>query len=70
MRLIITIDYRGAALEDAPTEELRRLLSTVPAKVEAQLARAPGCVCTTPESVDKLLDSNGNTVGTVVLTRG
>ncbi len=56
----------NAAFEDDPTE-LRKILGTCYEKVLNQLAREPGCVCTALEVDDKLLDSNGNTVGTIKL---
>lgn len=66
MKLTITIDMNNAAFEDDP-EELLRILKTVPAKVEEQRLRHADCVCDALEAGDKLLDINGNAVGTIKL---
>lgn len=66
----ITFETDNAAFEDEPELEVDRLLRQARIKVFAQLARAPGCVCTAPEAGDKLLDSNGNTVGKVEVQHG
>ena len=67
MKIRITIDCSNAAFNDEPMPEIERILRTVTRKLASQLGRDSGCICTTPESADKLLDSNGNTVGSLVI---
>lgn len=45
--------------------EVGNVLEQAREKIVEQRRREDGCVCTALESADKLLDSNGNTVGTV-----
>lgn len=68
MRVIIEINCYSAAFEDDPIPELRSILGTVPLKVVKQLSR-PASLCDADESADKLMDVNGNTVGTVKVER-
>jgi len=68
MRVLIEIDCRNSAF-DHLEDELARILSLCSAKIARQLERDPGCVCEAPEADDKLLDSNGNTVGTIRVER-
>lgn len=65
MKVLIEVECSNAAFDDYPENELRRILNTVPRKVIRQLSRQAGCVCQHPEADDKLLDANGNTVGTL-----
>ena len=65
MKVIIEFDCGNAAFSDDFYAEMSRILAQAKGKVMHQLDRAPGCVCTAPEAGDKLLDSNGNTAGTV-----
>lgn len=68
MRICIEINCDSAALfedDDHVDEvELHRILCSVPPKVNQQLERPP-CLCDAPEAADKLLDINGNTIGTL-----
>lgn len=65
MRVTITFDTDNAAFQDGGIYyELRKILRDAERKIQEQLERPP-CRCTHPESSDKLLDSNGNTVGTL-----
>ena len=65
MKISIEINCDSAALQDNLEDELQRILDTVVMKVLAQLERDGRCICTAKESADKLLDINGNTVGTL-----
>jgi hypothetical protein len=64
MKILIEIDCENAAFWPDPFEEIYRLLEQAKTKVRIQADR-PECLCDAPESADKLLDYNGNTVGTV-----
>jgi hypothetical protein len=68
LKVVIEVECTGAAFDENPIGELKRILRTVPAKVVNQLTREAGCVCVAPEADDKLLDVNGNTVGSLRLT--
>lgn len=64
MRIKIEFNTDSAAFEDFYAE-LTYTLQQANSKVLQQLARQPATQCRAPESADKLLDSNGNTVGSV-----
>jgi hypothetical protein len=68
MKITIEINCDDAALHDDFEIEFPRLLNTIPQKIYNQLERSGRCICEALESSDKLLDSNGNTVGTVRLS--
>jgi hypothetical protein len=72
VELTIKISMDDAAFEESHTE-LERILGKVNGKVARLLDRAEGCLCDADEGDmtidDKLLDSNGNTVGRVRLSR-
>lgn len=64
MKIQIELNCDNAAFNDLGFRfEVERILDTCKHKIEAQLRRSDGCVCTAPEVDDKLLDINGNTVG-------
>ena len=67
MKLTIEIKMGDDALARHPHAELERLLDTVKGKVLRQLDRDVQVVCDAPEVDDKLVDINGNTVGSVKL---
>lgn len=69
---IIRIEFctDNAAFEDDFATEVRRVLEQATWKVCRQMNRSPGCMCTAPESDDKLLDTNGNTCGKVEVSDG
>lgn len=69
MKVTIEFTTDNDAFEEDLLGETKRILTQALRKIEAQLEREPGCVCTHPESTDKLLDSNGNTVGSVRAVR-
>jgi hypothetical protein len=69
MKIKIEINCDDAALHDNLEVELPRILTTALGKVYAQLERDGRCICEALESDDKLLDINGNTVGTVRVIR-
>lgn len=69
MKIKIEINCNGTALHDDLAGELDRILGTATSKVVAQLERSGRCICEALESTDKLLDINGNTVGTVEVIR-
>jgi hypothetical protein len=66
MKIIIEFECDNAAFEGWLFQrEVLRILLDAHRKIGEQLSRKEGCVCTALESADKLLDSNGNTVGSV-----
>jgi hypothetical protein len=65
MTVEIEFDTDNAAFEDNFEDELARVLRQVRWKVAAQRVRA-AALCEHSESVDVLLDGNGNTIGRVV----
>jgi hypothetical protein len=70
MDIRIEINCDDDELHSNFSNELPRILGTIPEKILSQLIRDGRCLCTALESSDKLLDINGNTVGTVkVLNR-
>jgi hypothetical protein len=72
MEIEIKINCDDAALEDdggIDEIELHRILCTVPPKITSQLERDSECICEAEESVDKLMDINGNTVGFLKVRR-
>jgi hypothetical protein len=68
MRVLIEIECDNASFEDSLEAEVSFVLGGAVMKILKQLSRKP-CVCDAPEVSDKLLDSNGNTVGRVVVER-
>ncbi len=72
MKVTIEISCDGAAFRDsdlAMSGELSLVLSRVPAKVRNIMARDPGVLCDAPEVDDVIIDSNGNTVGSIKVDR-
>jgi len=70
VKVKIEFDTDNAAFEgEGLGLELARVLGRARLNILSQMARRPGCVCDAPESADKLRDSNGNTIGTVEVTR-
>ena len=68
MEISIRIKTDNAAFDERPEDEIERILGTVAGKVRAQMERDPQTICDAPEVDDKLLDINGNTVGSVRCT--
>lgn len=66
MKVSIEFDCDNAAFEDNFEAEMGNTLFQVIYKIQQQLDRNnKGVLCTHLESADKLLDSYGNTIGTV-----
>lgn len=65
MRVTIEFETDNTAFSDDFTAELNHVLYSAEMKIWAQRRRKPATVCTALESIDKLLDTNGNTIGTV-----
>ena len=65
MRLNVQIDMSGAAFDGDFSREFTRCLEQAAHKAIYQMTRVPATHCTHPEAEDKILDSNGNTVGYV-----
>lgn len=66
MKVTITFETGTAAwVDEGFGWQLRHVLEQVEGKVMRQLTREPGCVCDAPEADDKVIDSNGNTIGSV-----
>ena len=65
MKIVIELETDNAAFEDDFRFELKQTLNQAFNKILSQRKRKPGCICKAPESIDKLLDTNGNTVGSV-----
>lgn len=69
MKVCIEFDCNNSAFDgDGFCFELKSILQQAVQKIIAQSNRSP-CLCAWPESADKLLDTNGNTVGTVILEK-
>lgn len=68
VKIEVEIDCENAAFDPDPLPEIHRLLVQLPWKVRAILAR-PDAVCDAPEADDKLIDLNGNTVGSFKVER-
>jgi len=68
MRIKIYLECDNDAFSGNPLPEITRILETVPGKIRKQMARKPSA-CNAPESSDKLMDINGNTVGRLNVDR-
>ena len=66
MEFTLTINTDNAAFEEGFEEELDFVFRQARWKVIAQREREPA-LCEHPESVDVLLDGNGNKIGRVVV---
>jgi len=64
MKIIIEVECQGAAFDNFEYE-IHRILNQAEHKILQQRDREPATICDAPEAADKLLDVNGNTVGTV-----
>jgi len=60
----VSVGCRGAAFDDFMAE-FRRILESTVGKVCTQLVKEPATICDARDPDEKLLDSNGNTVGWV-----
>lgn len=67
MKVLIEFEVDGATFEDNFTGEVLSVLQQAAVKICNQSTREDGCVCTTPEADDILLDNNGKRIGTVGL---
>jgi hypothetical protein len=67
MKIRIEFEADNAAFVDNFPSEISLVFRQAETKILEQLGRVEGCVCTAPEAADKLLDTNGNTVGTVAV---
>lgn len=68
MKVKIEFCCDNAAFEDGFASELRKILTQARDKILVQRKRKR-VICTAPEADDVLMDTNGNTVGTVEVTR-
>jgi hypothetical protein len=66
MKIRIEFDCDNAAFEFDFAGEVNAILRKAYRNIMDQ-SRRPKALCTHPEAADVLLDTNGNTVGTVVL---
>jgi len=64
MRIKIYIETGNAAFDGDPLPEIRRILATIPNKIQEQMARPPSA-CNAPEAADWLYDVNGNKAGRI-----
>lgn len=70
MKIKIEFNADNAAFEgDLFPTELAQVLHDSGLKIINQLTREDGCVCEHPECDDKILDSNGNTIGIIVVEK-
>lgn len=69
MHIFIEFHTDNAAFEDDGRAYITDAIMQSVLKIEAQMRRPEGCTCTAPEAADKLLDTNGNTIGSVRLER-
>lgn len=68
MKIRVEIECVNSIFEDDFHREVKRICRSIPGKVMKQLER-PQCICDAPEVSDKLMDINGNTVGSVRLVK-
>jgi hypothetical protein len=69
MKVSIEFECGDDALSTDFENEVRYVLDRAKYKLVEQFDRVPATVCTAPEAADKLLDSNGNTIGFVRLEK-
>jgi hypothetical protein len=70
MKAIIEFSMDGAAFEDDFETAVRMIMVQAKMKILRQHSDdRSSVVCTTPEAVHKLLDINGNTVGSVKVVK-
>jgi hypothetical protein len=69
MRVKIEFTCDSASFADEFEASLTVALQQARRKVLRQMVRPGTCVCTAPEADDKILDVNGNTIGTVVVEK-
>jgi hypothetical protein len=67
MKVKIAFDCNNAEFDYQLFDEIDNVLAQAFRKIKEQASRKSGCICNHPESADILLDSNGNTIGTVEL---
>lgn len=67
MKVKIEVDLDNDAFQLSFHAELLRVLHSAADKAEKQFYATKATHCTAPEPMHKLLDSNGNTVGSVEL---
>ena len=65
MKVVIEFEITGTAFEDDLGGQLYDFGAQITSKILAQMARDPSVVCDALEVDDKLIDLNGNTVGTI-----
>lgn len=66
MKIVIAFYMDNASFVDDFHGELERVLNKVKTKVCVQVTRRPS-ICDVQEADDKILDSNGNTIGFIKL---
>ena len=67
MKIIIELETDNDAFQHGHLyTEIHRILKEAVEKIREQRRRLP-CICTALESADKLLDINGNTVGSITV---
>ena len=69
MKILIELETDNACFEEDFQFSLEHVLGQVHDKVAQQRRRSARTICTSPESADKLLDINGNTVGSVLVKK-
>jgi hypothetical protein len=68
MLVEILFNCNNAAFEDNFKGEVNHVMSQAVRKIHEQVARDTATICDAPEAGDTLLDSNGNSIGTVSVT--
>lgn len=69
MKITVEFGTENAAFSEDFEGEIRYVLFQARRKIMEQLER-PDCLCDAPESADKILDHNGNTIGRVEVDGG
>jgi hypothetical protein len=65
MKVLVEVEFRGAAFADDPSFVMRRVFEQVAEKAMRQSYRLPGTVCTALEEDDVVRDPNGNVIGSI-----
>jgi len=66
--IIVSVSFDFVLEDKDDPYDIDHILEQIPSRIENQLNRKPGCLCTHPESDDIIKDINGNTRGRITLT--
>jgi hypothetical protein len=69
MSTITKIQFTIEEEEEDEEHAIDYVLAQLKRKIIEQMNRAPGCICTKPESADTIKNINGVTIGTIEVTK-